>query len=57
METGEGVIRGHIDSLTKLIAALEAGGLELINDGQPTNGLGRGVRFKARSAAPVNTRR
>ena len=31
MEASEGVIRGNVDSLMKLIAALEAAGVELIN--------------------------
>ena len=33
MEASEGVIRGNVDSLMKLIAALEAAGVELINEG------------------------
>ena len=32
METSEGVIRGNVDSLMKLVAALEALGIELIAD-------------------------
>ena len=31
MEASEGVIRGNVDSLMKLIAALDAAGVELIN--------------------------
>ena len=33
MEASDGVIRGNVNSLTKLIAALEAAGLELIGEG------------------------
>ena len=33
MEASEGVIRGNVDSLMKLIAALEASGVELLGDG------------------------
>ncbi|MBV8565437.1 MAG: helix-turn-helix domain-containing protein, partial [Methylobacteriaceae bacterium] len=32
MEASEGVIRGTVDSLTKLIAALQEAGVELIGD-------------------------
>ena len=49
MEASEGVIRGNVDSLMKLIAALEKVGVELINDGSPSAGGGRGVRFKTSS--------
>ena len=33
MEASEGVIRGNVESLMKLIAALETAGIELINEG------------------------
>jgi transcriptional regulator with XRE-family HTH domain len=49
MEASEGVIRGNVDSLMKLIAALEESGIELINDGGVSQGGGRGVRLKASS--------
>jgi transcriptional regulator with XRE-family HTH domain len=42
MEASEEVVRGNVDSLMKLIAALNAAGIELIGPG----GGGRGVRFK-----------
>jgi len=48
MEASEGVIRGNVDSLMKLIAALEAAGVQLINDGAVSDSGGRGVRLKAR---------
>ena len=44
----EGVIRGNVDSLMKLIAALEAAGVELIGEGAISDKGGRGVRLKAR---------
>jgi transcriptional regulator with XRE-family HTH domain len=47
MEGSEDVIRGNVDSLMKLTAALEAAGVELINDGAVSQGGGRGVRLKA----------
>jgi transcriptional regulator with XRE-family HTH domain len=50
MEASHGVIRGNVDSLMKLVAALEAVGIELISDNAPSPGGGRGVRFKAAAA-------
>jgi transcriptional regulator with XRE-family HTH domain len=50
MEASEGVIRGTVDSLMKLIAALEAAGVELINEGEMSATGGRGVRLRAREA-------
>jgi transcriptional regulator with XRE-family HTH domain len=46
MEASEGVIRGNVDSLMKLIAALEKSGVELIGEGGTSQGGGRGVRLK-----------
>lgn len=46
MEASEGVIRGNIDSLMKLIAALDAAGVLLIGAGDTSYGGGRGVRLK-----------
>jgi transcriptional regulator with XRE-family HTH domain len=46
MEASEGVIRGTVDSLMKLIAALEAAGVELINEGDTSPLGGRGVRLR-----------
>jgi hypothetical protein len=48
MEASEGVIRGNVDSLVKLIAALESAGVELIGEGATSERGGRGVRLKAR---------
>ena len=48
MEASEGVIRGNVDSLVKLIAALEAAGVELINEGAVSEKGGRGIRLKVR---------
>jgi len=47
MEASEGVIRGNVDSLMKLVAALEAAGIELIAENAVSSGGGRGVRLKA----------
>jgi transcriptional regulator with XRE-family HTH domain len=46
MEASDGVIRGNVDSLMKLIAALEEFGIVLIGDGAPSPSGGRGVRLK-----------
>ncbi len=46
MEASEGVVRGNVDSLTKLIAALNDAGVELIGDGAVSQGGGRGVRLR-----------
>ncbi|QAY95130.1 transcriptional regulator [Methylovirgula ligni] len=46
MEASEGVIRGNVDSLMKLIAGLEAAGVVLIGEGTTSSGGGRGVRLK-----------
>jgi transcriptional regulator with XRE-family HTH domain len=48
MEAREGVIRGNVDSLMKLIAALNAAGVELINEGAASDKGGRGIRLTAR---------
>ena len=46
MEASEWMIRGNVDSLMKLIAALEAAGIELIGEGATSQAGGRGVRLK-----------
>ncbi len=46
MEASDGVVRGNVDSLMKLVAALEAAGIELISDNATSAGGGRGVRLK-----------
>jgi len=46
MEASPDVIRGNVDSLMKLIAALEEAGVELIGEGTVSSGGGRGVRLK-----------
>ncbi len=49
MEASDGVIRGNVDSLMKLISALEAAGIELLGEGAISEGGGRGVRLTAAS--------
>lgn len=48
MEASDGPVHGNIDSLTKLVMALEAAGVELIAEGSTATGLGRGVRLRDR---------
>jgi transcriptional regulator with XRE-family HTH domain len=46
MERSDGVIRCNVDSLMKLIAALDHAGIELIGPGNASASGGRGVRLK-----------
>ena len=46
MEASEGYVRGVIDTLTKVVAALEASGVELISENAVSTGGGRGVRLR-----------
>ncbi|KAF1704838.1 helix-turn-helix domain-containing protein [Pseudoxanthomonas suwonensis] len=46
MEASEGTVRGVVDTLTKVVGALSAAGVELIGEDQPSHGRGRGVRLK-----------
>jgi transcriptional regulator with XRE-family HTH domain len=49
MEASETVVRGNVDSLMKLITALDKAGIELVNEGAASTGQGRGVRLKERA--------
>jgi transcriptional regulator with XRE-family HTH domain len=46
MEASDGVVRGNVDSLMKLVTALDAAGIELITDNATSSAGGRGVRLK-----------
>lgn len=46
MEASDGTVRGVVDTLMKVVDALDAAGVELIGPGQPSAGQGRGVRMK-----------
>ena len=46
MEASEGTVRGVVESLTRVVEALGRAGVELIGEGQPSTGGGRGVRLK-----------
>ena len=47
MEASDGVVRGNVDSLMKLVGALQAAGIELIDEGTASPFGGRGVRLIA----------
>jgi transcriptional regulator with XRE-family HTH domain len=49
MEASDGVIRGNIESLSKLIGALNVAGIELIGDGAASQDGGRGARLSRRT--------
>ncbi|TCU33603.1 hypothetical protein EV129_115108 [Rhizobium azibense] len=51
MEASAGNVRGVIDSLVKVVEALDRAGIELIGEHAVSGGGGRGVRLKH----PVNT--
>jgi predicted transcriptional regulator len=46
MEASEGTVRGIVDSLTKVVDALNTAGIELIGDNARSEGGGRGVRLR-----------
>lgn len=47
MEASADVVRGTVATLTRVIAALEAAGIELIGEGAMSPAGGRGVRLRA----------
>ena len=51
MEACPGSVRAVVDSLEKVMAAISNAGVELIVEGAPSTGVGRGVRLMARKAA------
>jgi transcriptional regulator with XRE-family HTH domain len=46
MEASQGNVRGVVDTLMKVVQALDYAGIELIGENTPSVGSGRGVRFK-----------
>lgn len=46
MESSSGTVRGVVESLVKVVRALEGSGIELIGEGAVSSGGGRGVRLK-----------
>lgn len=52
MEASEGNVRGVVETLTRVVEAFDAAGVELIGENIRSVGDGRGVRFK--HPAPLN---
>lgn len=46
MEASDGQVRGIVDTLVKVIRALESSGIELIGENSPSAATGRGVRLR-----------
>ena len=53
MEARDATVRGTVDTLMKVVEALEAGGIELIGEEARSDGDGRGVRLKRAGAPPA----
>ena len=47
MEASDGVVRGNVDSLMRLVGALDAAGIDLIGEGAVSGTGGRGVRLNS----------
>lgn len=46
MEASEGNVRGVVESLMRVVDALNAAGVELIGENAPSESTGRGVRLR-----------
>jgi transcriptional regulator with XRE-family HTH domain len=57
MEASAGVVRGNVDSLNKIVSALDDLGIELIGEGGASQNGGRGVRMKLGAISPSRPRR
>ena len=57
MEVSDGVVRGNVDSLMKLVTALQEAGIELIAEGAVSGQGGRGVRLMAAAPRRLPARR
>lgn len=53
MEASDGQVRGVVDTLVKVVTALEAAGIELIGENAPSIGAGRGVRLREPAPGPA----
>ena len=56
MEACQGSVRVVVDSLEKVMTAIAHAGVELIVEGAPSTGVGRGVRLIDRKAADSDER-
>ena len=50
MEASDGNVRGVVDSLNKVLSALETAGIELIAENAVSQPSGRGIRLRSPSA-------
>ncbi len=57
MEASDGYVRGVVDTLIKVVAALEDAGIELISENSVSTGGGRGVRLKDPAAPETRASR
>lgn len=46
MEASDGTVGGTVESMTRVITAIEAAGVEIVDDGATSAGTGRGVRLR-----------
>lgn len=46
MESSTGTVRANVDTLVKVVQALNEAGIELIGEGATSTGGGRGVRLR-----------
>jgi len=46
MEASQGNVRGNVDSLTRIVEALDTAGVEIFTEGSASGAGGRGVRLK-----------
>ncbi|QJR02751.1 helix-turn-helix domain-containing protein [Sphingobium yanoikuyae] len=51
MEASDGQVRGVVETLVKVVSALERAGVELIGENAPSQTGGRGVRLRQAAAA------
>jgi len=56
MEASDGQVRGNVDTLVKVVEALERAGVELIGEGAASADGGRGVRLKAPLASDLGNK-
>jgi transcriptional regulator with XRE-family HTH domain len=52
MEASDGNVRGVVDSLTRVVQALDLAGVDLIGEGVASPEGGRGVRLKSANPKP-----
>ncbi|AMK26290.1 XRE family transcriptional regulator [Sphingobium baderi LL03] len=50
MEASDGQVRSVVDTLVKVINAIESAGIEIIGENAQSSGAGRGVRLKETAA-------